>query len=110
MSSLLKRFTKILEQMLEVGRVFFINVVTEYVKGNRGWKLEQPSLDVTASTSKAPSQINGLTLHSAFHLQVNGNDISNSEFCPPCKEVLQEVWSTFWYLKIIIHNEYSMTE
>ena len=86
---LVKTYYKNLGTNIGSGMSFFINVVTEYIKRDQGWKLEQPSLEVTASTGKAFSQINRLTLHSAFHLQVNGNDHSNSEFCPPCKEVLQ---------------------
>ena len=75
-----------------VGKGFFINVITEYVKRNlkyHGQKLEQPSNAVIASTGKAASHINGLILHLAFHLQINVDNNSNAKYGLPFKEVLQ---------------------
>ena len=68
----------------------FINVIPPYVKRNlkyHGQELEQPSTVVIASTSYVASHINGLTLHSAFDLQIKGNN-SSVKFCILCKEAL----------------------
>ena len=73
-----------------VGKSFLINAITEYVKRNpmyHGQKLEQPSIVATTSTGKVACHINGLTLHSAFHLQINGSHNINAQFCQPCKEI-----------------------
>ena len=81
-----------------------IDVIIEYVKRNfkcHGQTLEQSTYIVTAFTGKAASHLNGLTIHSAFHSQINGNNNSNAKFCPPCKEVLQILWQKYQYLKII---------
>ena len=94
-----------------VGKSFLINVITEYAKRNlkfHGQNLDQPSIVVTASTGKAASHINGLTLHSAFHLQVNGNFQKNADFRPPSKELLQRLWNKYQYLKLIVVDEISM--
>lgn len=60
-----------------VGKSFLINAVAEYVKRNfryHGHKLEKRSIIVTVSTVNATSLVNGLTLHSVFHLQINENN------------------------------------
>ena len=75
-----------------VRKSYLINVITEYVQRNlknHGQKLEQSSIVVTASTSKGSSHINGLTLRTAFHLQINGNNQVNVKFRPSFKDVLE---------------------
>lgn len=57
-----------------VGKSFLINAISVYVKKNLTYhrqRLEQPSIVSTASTGRLACHINGLTLHSAFHLQIN---------------------------------------
>ena len=49
-------------------------------------------------------------LYSVFHLHVNENNACNVKFCSPCKEVIQRLWNKYWYLKINVHNEVSMTQ
>ena len=56
-----------------VGKSFLIKAITEYLKRVLRYpnqNLDQPSVLVTASTGKAATGINGITLHSAFHLPV----------------------------------------
>ena len=56
-----------------VGKSFLIKAITEYLKRVLRYpnqNLDQPSVLVTASTGKAATGINGITLHSAFHLSV----------------------------------------
>ena len=73
-------------------------------------KLENPTIIVAASTDKSASHINVLMLYSVFHLHVNENNDCNAKFCPPYKEVIQRLWNKYWYLKINVHDEVSMTQ
>ena len=58
-------------QMHFTGNNFLFKTITAYLRRIlRGQKLEQPSILVTASTRKAARNINGTTLHFAFHLPV----------------------------------------
>ena len=56
-----------------VGKSFLIKAITEYLKRVLRYpnqNLDQPFVLVPASTGKAATGINGITLHSAFHLPV----------------------------------------
>ena len=54
-----------------VGKSFLGQVITEYLKRVLQYhtqSLNEPSILVTASTGKAATGVNGITLHSAFQL------------------------------------------
>ena len=68
-----KPFQIFLSGCAGVGKSFIIKAINEYFK----WVLRFPNQNfdqafilVTASTRKAATGINGITLHSAFHLSV----------------------------------------
>ena len=55
------------------GKSFLIKAITEFLKRvliYPNQNLKQPSVLVSAATGKAATGINGITLHSAFHLHV----------------------------------------
>ena len=55
------------------GKSFLIKAITEYLKRVLRYSnqnLDQPSVLATASTGKAATGIDGITLHSVFHLRV----------------------------------------
>ena len=66
-----KPFQMFLSGGAGIGKSFLIKAITEYLKGVLRYpnqNLDQPPVLVTASTGKAGTGINDITLHSAFHL------------------------------------------
>ena len=93
-----------------VGKSFLIKAITEslkrvlrYPNQNR----DQPSALVTASTDKAATSINGITLHSAFHLLVKSG-LKSFEYKKPIDETLYMVKIKYQYLKVLIIDEISI--
>ena len=73
-----------------VGKSFLIKAITEYLKRVLRYpnqNLHQPSVLVAASTGKAATGINGITLHSAFHLPVKSG-LKSHEYKKPSDETL----------------------
>ena len=95
-----------------VGKSFLTNAFTEYVKRKlkyHGQGLDQPSILVTGSTGKAAAQVSGITLHSAFNLQIKRKQ-GYVPFRPPTKANLQAFWNRYQYLKILVVDEISMVD
>ena len=68
-----KPFQIFLSEVAGVWKSFWIKAITEYVKRVLRYpnqNNDQPSVLVIASTGKAATDINDITLHSAFHLPV----------------------------------------
>ena len=95
-----------------VGKSFLVKCVTEYMKKNLKFPrqnfLEEPSLAVTASTGKAATNVNGTTLHSAFHLPVKQVGARVRE--KPSDDHLQVLQKRYQYLKAVLIDEVSMTD
>ena len=90
-----------------VGKSHLVKVIAEYAKRNLKFpkqNLDQPSIMLTASTGKAAAHINGLTLHSAFHIgcKKRAKDAAIS------KRVLAGLQKKYRHLKIIVLDEISM--
>ena len=86
-----------------IGKSFLIKVVTEYLKlvlRYPNQNLDQPSVLVTVFTGKAATGMNGLTLHSLFHLPV--------KYKKPSDETLHMLRSSYQYLKVLIIDEILM--
>ena len=93
-----------------VGKSFLIKAITEYLKRVLRYpnqNLDQPSVLVTASTGKAATGINGITLHSAFHLPVKSG-LKSHEYKKPSDETLHMLRNKYQYLKVLIIDEISM--
>ena len=93
-----------------VGKSFLVNVITEYTKRILKYPkqtLDQPSVVVTASTGKAATGINGITLHSAFHLSIKKPG-KQFQYVKPRDEVLHEMKIKYEYLKLVLIDEISM--
>jgi hypothetical protein len=88
-----------------VGKSHLIKVIAEYCKRvlkRHGQNLEQPSIMLTASTGKAASGIDGITLHSAFRLPVKSKKLNLKQ------SELQTLQIKYKFLKIIVIDEISM--
>ena len=72
-----------------------------------GQNLDQPSILVTASTGKAATGINGITLHSAFHLPIKRPGRS-FQYQKPRDEVLHLMRNKYKYLVVLLIDEISM--
>ena len=70
--------------------------------------LDQPSVLETASTGKAATDINGITLHSAFHLPVKSG-LKSYKYKEPSDETPRMLRNKYQYLKVLIIDEISMT-
>ena len=84
-----------------IGKSFLIKAVTEYFKRALSYpnqNLDQPSVLVTASTRKAATGINVITLHSAFHLPVKSG-LKSFEYKKPSDETLHTLGNKYQYLK-----------
>ena len=85
-------------------------MITEYLKRVLRYSnqnLDHPSVLVTASTGKAATGINGITLHSAFHLPVKSG-LKFYEYKKPSDETLHMFRNNYQYLKVLIIDEISM--
>ena len=93
-----------------VGKPFLVNLITEYLKNVLKYPEqmfdEQPSVAVTASTGKAATNINGTTLHSAFHLPIRKEGIHNKTTLKG--EELHILRIKYKYLKVLLTDEISM--
>jgi ATP-dependent DNA helicase PIF1 len=69
---------------------------------------KQPSVKVTASTGKAATNVNGITLHSAFNLPVRKS--GKVKRTKPSKRSLPILQERYKYLKVLLIDEISMTE
>ena len=93
-----------------VGKSFLIKAITEYLKRVLRYpnqNLHQPSVLVAASTGKAATGINGITLHSAFHLPVKSG-LKSHEYKKPSDETLHMLRNKYQYLKVLIIDEISV--
>ena len=71
--------------------------------------LDQPSFLVTASTRKAATGINGITLHSVFYRPVKSG-LKSYEYKKPSNKTLHMLRNKYqYYLKVLIINGKSMT-
>ena len=90
-----------------IGKNFLITAITTYLTQCLRYlnqSLDQPSVFVTASTGKAATGVNGITLHTAFHLAVKSGLKSHVS-----DEILHLLRNKYCYLKVLIINEISMT-
>ena len=62
---------------------------------------------MTASTGKAVTGINGITLHSAFYLPVKSG-LKSFEYKKPSDETLHMLRNKYQYLKVLITDEISI--
>ena len=93
-----------------IRKSFLIKAITEYLKRVLRYpnqNLDQPSVLVTASTGKAATGINGITLHSAFHLPVKSG-LKSHKYKKPSYETLQMLRNRYQYLKVLIIDEISV--
>ena len=90
-----------------VGKSFLIKAITEYFKRFLRYpnqNLDQPYVFVTASTWKAATGINGVTLHSAFHLPVKSG-LKFYKYKEPNDKTLHMLRNKYHYLKVLIIDE-----
>ena len=93
-----------------VRKSFLIKAITKYFKRVLRYpnqNLDQPSVLVTSSTGKAATVINGITLHSAFHLPVK-SELKSYEHKKLRDETLHMLRSKYHYLNVLIIDEISM--
>ena len=110
-----KPFQIFLSRGSDFGKSFLIKAITEYLKRvlrsriqpDPNQNLDQPSVVVTASTGKATTDINGITLHSAFHLLVKSG-LKSHEYKKPSDETLHMLRNKYQYLKVLIIDEISI--
>ena len=95
-----------------VGKSFVMNCITEYLRKTLKYPGQdfhkQPSVKVTASTGKAATNVNGITLHSAFKLPVHQG--GTKRMTKPSKQSLPMLQEQYRYLKVLLIDEISMTE
>ena len=93
-----------------VRKSFLIKAITEYLKRVLRYlyqNLDQLSVLVTASTGKAATVINGITLHCAFHLPVKSR-LKSYKYIKPSDETLHMLRNKYQYLKVMIIDEISV--
>ena len=94
-----------------VGKIFLIKTITEYLKRVLRYpnqNLDQPSVLVTASTSKVATDINGIALHSAFQLPLKSG-LKSYDYKKPSDETLYHMLrNKYQYWKVLIIDEISM--
>ena len=97
-----KPFQIFLSEFAGVGKSFLIKAITEYLKRLLRYpnqNLDQPSVLVTASTGKAATGINGITLNSAFHLPVKSG-LKSYKYKKPNDETLHMLRNKYQSLKV----------
>ena len=86
-----------------VGKSFVMNCITEYLRKTLKYPGQdfdkQPSVKVTASTGKAATNVNGITLHSAFNLPVRKS--GKVKRTKPSKRSLPILQERYKYLKVL---------
>ena len=88
-----------------IGKNFLIRAITEYLKRVLSYpnqNPDQPSVLATSSAGKAATGINGITLHSTFHLPVK------SGLKPYKYKTLHMLRNKYQYLKVLIIDEISI--
>ena len=94
-----------------VGKSLLIKAITEYLKRVLQYpnqNLDQPSVLVTASTSKVATDINGIALHSAFQLPLKSG-LKSYDYKKPSDETLYHMLrNKYQYWKVLIIDEISM--
>ena len=94
----------------DIAKSFLIKAITEYLKRVLRYlhqNLDQSSVLVTASTGKAATGINRITLHFAFHLTVKSG-LKSYEYKKPSDETLHMLRNKYQYFKVLIIDEISM--
>ena len=87
---------------------FLATAITERILRYPSQNLANPSVLVTASTGKAATNVNGITLHSAFNLPVK-SALKSCGYQKPSDEILHKLCNKYQYLKVLIIDEISMT-
>ena len=105
-----KPFQIFLSGDVSIGKSLLIKAITEYLKQVLRYpnqNLDQPSVLVTASTGNAVTGINGITLHSSFHLPVKSG-LKSNEYKKPSDETVHMLTNRYQYLKVLIIDETSV--
>ena len=92
-----------------VGKSFLVTT-KEYLKGILRYPSQNPdnpSFLVTASTGKAATNVNGITLYSPFNLPVKSG-LKLCGYQKPSDETLHKLRNKYQYLKVLITDEISM--
>ena len=106
----LKPFQIFLSGGAGVGKSILVKALTEYLKQVLRYPnqiLDQPPVLVTASSGKAATGINGITLHSAFYLPVKSG-LKSYNYKKPNDKALHMLRDKYQYLKVLIIDEISM--
>ena len=93
-------------------KAFLITAVTKYltwVLRYANHNLDQQFLLMNASAGEAATGVNGITLHTAFHLPFKSG-LKSCKYKKPNDETLHMLRSKYWYLKVFIIDKISMTE
>ena len=105
-----KPFQILLSGGAGVGKSFLVTPITEYLKRILRYpsqNLDNPSVLVTAYTGKAVTNVNAITLHSAFNLPVKSG-LKLCGYQKPSDETLHKLRNKYQYLKLLIIDEISM--
>ena len=102
-----KPFQIFLSDDAGVGKSFLIKAITEYLKQILRYPNQNHLLHLTASTGNAVTGINGITLHSSFHLPVKSG-LKSNEYEKPSGETVHMLRNRYQYLKVLIIDETSM--
>ena len=105
-----KPFQIFLNVGADLRKNFLIKSITEYLKRvllYPNQNHDQPSVLVTASIRKIATYINGITLHSVFHLSVKSRLTSN-EYKKPSDKIFHMFRDKYQSLKVLIIDEISM--
>ena len=97
-----KPFQIFLSGVSGVEKRFLVTAITGYL--TRVLSLNDPSLLVTASTVKTSAGVNGITLHSAFHLPIKSG-LKSYGYKKPGDEILLLLRNKYQYLKVLIIDE-----
>ena len=101
----LKPFQIFLSGVAGVEKSFLVTAITGYL--TRVLSLNDPSVLVTASTGKASADVNGITLHCAFHLPIKSGSKSYG-YKKPGDEILHLLRNKYQYLKVLVIDEIFM--
>ena len=105
-----KPFQILLSGGAGVGKSFLVTPITEYLKRILRYpsqNLDNPSVLVIAYTGKAVTNVNAITLHSAFNLPVKSR-LKLCGYQKPSDETLHKLRNKYQYLKVLIIDEISM--
>ena len=105
-----KPFQMFLSGGAGVGKSFLVTAITKYLKRILRYpsqSLANPSVVVTASTGKAPSNVSGIPVHSAFNPPVKSG-LKSCHYQKPSDKTLHKLRNRYHYLKVLIIDEISM--